>query len=111
MEIVEATQGVSTEINNGDYAQGLAEMGKLATRKLNLLLDFTLARANIDPASIGARVDGAAVEFTYDAASNDVHLASGGGALSVVDIDYCLNPEPAPEPSPTPSPIWTLPPN
>jgi cell division septation protein DedD len=104
MDIVQATSGVSTEINDGSYTQGLSTMGKLATIKLNLVLDYTLAHLNVDPTSIQTHVDGLPVPFTYDAAGNDVHLSTGGGPLSTVDVNYCLKPAPTPTPNPSTSP-------
>ncbi len=102
-EITTATSGVTTEINDGNYTTGLANMGRLATIKLNLILDYTLAHTDIDPSTIKAYVDGGEVNFTYDPVANDVHLSSGGGALSTVDLNYCMNPAPAPSPSPSPT--------
>ena len=107
MEIIQATSGVSTEINDGSYTQGLSNMGKLATTKLNLLVDFTLAHPDVDPASITTYVDGAQIDFAFDSAQNDVHLSSGGGAQSVIDINYCISETPAPVPTPTPT--FTIP--
>lgn len=117
MDIVQATNGVSTEINDGDYTTGLATMGTLATTKLNLILDYTLAHNPIEASTLKAYVDGAGVGMVFDPVSNDVHLASGGTALSTVDISYCLvqstttstggggtGSNPAPGASPTPNP-------
>jgi hypothetical protein len=109
MEVIQATQGISTEINDGDYTEGLTEMGRLATIKLNLVLDFTLGHTNVDVSTLKAYVDGVGVGMMYDPSGNDVHLVSGGTALSVVDINYCLNQPtpPVPTPSPSPSPSST----
>jgi hypothetical protein len=116
LEVTEATGGVSTEINDGDYTEGLANMGRLATVKLNLILDYTLAHADVDSSTLQAFVDGVSVGMTYDPAGNDIHLNSGGTALSVVDINYCLKqtvdftgaPTPSPSPTPTPTPTPTI---
>lgn len=105
METVQATNGVSIEINDGSYVEGLSTLGTLATSKLTLILDHTMAHADIEPSSIKAQVDGTDVQFVYDPTTNDVHLSSGGGARSVVDINYCLK-----APAPTPSPSTTPPP-
>lgn len=110
IDIVQASNGVSTEINDGSYTAGLSSMGRLATIKLNLLMDYTLARTNINASSIHAWVDGVAVTSIYDPNTHDVHLADGGGARSVVDVNYCLEadvvtpPTGNPTPSATPTP-------
>ena len=81
-------------------AQKAAETGKL-----ELITDFTLARTNVDPMTIDVKVDGQVTDYTYTAATNEVHVGEPGIALSVVDISYCLKQElPVPEPSMFPSP-------
>ena len=101
-----------SRINDGGYVTGLASLGQLATTKLNLILDYTLAHTGVDPSTLKAHVDGTSVGMMYDPSGNDIHLVSGGTALSVVDINYCLKqvvpaPTPSPSPSSSPTPVPT----
>jgi hypothetical protein len=90
MELVQNTNGVLIDLANGDYSAGLSMTGRLATMKLDLLADFTLARPNIDPASIKVWVDGVVEDFVYSSNTNEVHVSDPGRARSIVDINYCL---------------------
>ncbi|HRK01702.1 MAG TPA: fibronectin type III domain-containing protein [Oligoflexia bacterium] len=102
-DIVKTAHGVSVDMADGQYSQGLAEIGNLTTIKLNLYTDFTLARTNVDISTLRVEVDGQNSEYSYNADSNEVHIEDAGDALSVIDINYCLKQVPSPTPSPAPS--------
>jgi hypothetical protein len=109
LDVVSVAHGISIDMAGGHYNEGLAQIGSLATIKLNLLSDFTLARTGFDLSTLKVRVDGAPSPFEYLSLMNEVHLPEPGTALSVIDIDYCMkaatpNPEPTLTPSPTPTP-------
>jgi hypothetical protein len=93
IDLVDHTQGVKIDIASGNYVQGLSQVGRLATVKLNLLTDYTLARTGIDSNSIQVWVDGRESSFVYRANTNEVHLNDPGVAQSIVDLRYCLMPE------------------
>lgn len=94
LELVQSTNGVLIDLANGEYSAGLSMAGRLATVKLDLLSDFTLARPNIEPATIQVWVDGAVKDFVYSANTNEVHVNDPGMARSIVDINYCLKTAP-----------------
>ncbi len=102
LELTRNTGGVLIDIASGEYSQGLSEAGRLATVKLDLLADFTLARREIDPASLRVWVDGLVAGFAYSANTNEVHVNDPGIARSVVDIHYCLQPQSVPPTQPAP---------
>ncbi len=90
MELTTSTNGVLIDLANGDYSAGLSMAGRLATQKLDLLSDFTLARPNINPDSIKVWVDGVREDYVYSSNTNEVHVGQPGIARSIVDINYCL---------------------
>ena len=110
MEMIALNGGISVDMADSEYVTGLADIGKLASIKLNLVADFTLARTDIDTSSIDVLVDGADAEFVYTALTNEVHVNNPGIARSVVDINYCMTPvvEPTPEPTVEPTPEPTV---
>ncbi|MCC7441419.1 MAG: hypothetical protein IT285_07290 [Bdellovibrionales bacterium] len=89
-ELMALAHGVSVDLAEGHYQQGLSDIGTLARIKLNLITDYTLARVDIDPATIRVEIDAVAAPFDYNAGINAVHLPEPGGALSVVDLHYCM---------------------
>lgn len=97
LDLIRLANGVSVDLAEGHYNEGLSTIGSLATVKLNAVTEFTLARPEIDPATIQVQVDGQAVEFTYLPEPNEVQLSYAGGSRSVVDINYCLTSAQAPE--------------
>ncbi|MEW6057374.1 MAG: fibronectin type III domain-containing protein [Bdellovibrionota bacterium] len=107
LDLVELSHGISVDMATGHYVQGLAQIGSLATIRLQLLSDFTLARPEIDVSTLTVQVDGTDSPFDYDAERNEVHLFEPGRALSVVDINYCLGSSPSPTPAPSPEPSAT----
>lgn len=94
LETIQASGGgITVDLANGRYEEGLEEIGTLASLKLNLLTDFTLARPNVDQSTIEVKVDSLLIGHSYQRASNEVHILEPGGPTSVVDIYYCLEPD------------------
>lgn len=82
--------GIKIDLAAGNYAAGLAEVGQLSTRVMNLVTTFNLAQASIEPTSLVTRVDGQVSPSTYDPSRNAVVLTEPGTALSQIDVHYCL---------------------
>jgi len=99
MEVIELSHGLSVNIESGDYAAGLAQIGSLVTTHLELILSRQLQRPRVEPTSIEVIVDGILRSHTYESATNEVHLNDAGGARSNVQINYCVQPEPCTGPS------------
>ncbi len=93
MELIQLTSGVSIDLAGTHYSEGLEELGTLASIKLQLLADFTLARPKIDVSTLKVYVDGAESLFGYSEGTNEVHLTNPGRARSTIDLNYCLKPE------------------
>lgn len=102
-DLVELTHGVSVDMATGHYVEGLSRIGTLASVKLRLVTDFTLARKDIDLTSLKVFVDGKESVYAYNEQLNEVHLEQPGESRSVVDINYCMKPAPQPTPTPTPT--------
>lgn len=85
--------GVKVNLAAGNYAAGLAEVGQLSTRVMNLLTTFTLGQSGVDPATLTAQVDGQTTQVSFDPARNAVVLSNPGTALSQIDVSYCLRSE------------------
>ena len=91
LDIIAQAGGISVDLGGGDIEGDLADIGTLAAVKLELLTEFTLANTEIDEDSIEVSVDGQPVAYVYDETLNKVTLTeNAGGALSIVDINYCL---------------------
>jgi hypothetical protein len=91
IDMIELASGLSVDLASGEYADGLSNIGTLATQKLNLITEYELGKPadEVDASSIEVRVDGNLVGYNYVAETNTVHLDSAGGALSTVDTLYC----------------------
>jgi alpha-tubulin suppressor-like RCC1 family protein len=88
-EAVELAGGITIDMANGDYSDGLANLGKLATVSVQPANDFNLAVSNVDESSIQAFVNNVAVNFSYDATLNQVNLTDSRDAFSVAKLQYC----------------------
>ncbi len=107
LETIAINKGLSIDLANGDYEQGLADIGLLATKQLNLITRVKLEKDNIDKESIEVWVDGLAAPFEYLEDTKEVYLPEPGQDRSLVDIKYCTvkpTPTPTPDASPTPAP-------
>ena len=89
METVALSQGVSVNLANADYYNGLKQIGALTSIKLNLITEITLS-GNIDPLSVKVKVDGMEKPFNFIESTKTVHLVEPGGAKSTVDVSWCL---------------------
>lgn len=99
-EIIMKANGLSIDLATGNFSVGLASIGSLATKKLNLITDFPLSRAYVDTETIEVRVDGQMTSHNYQEDTKLVHVSEPGQAQSTVDISYCLLEEPETEPDP-----------
>jgi hypothetical protein len=92
-ELVEKDEGALVDIKSGELDEGLADIGTLATTKLTLKKEFNLSEGGeyrVDSETIEVFVDGNRVGHRYFPDLRDVRLDEAGGALSVVDINYCM---------------------
>ncbi len=92
MDAIQYALGIAVNMANGHFDQGLASIGQLVSRSLTLITEITLARPEIDPASIHVYVDGVESTFQYQSLTNVVRLLQPGHAQSIVDVNYCLVP-------------------
>jgi hypothetical protein len=107
VDLVTRTNGVSFDIGDDDYSQGLSSLGKQCSTKLNQVVDFSLSHKDIDATTLRCKIDGHGVGAEYDPVADDIHLSCGGNPLSIVSISYCTTGEGTGGPSPTPSPSVT----
>lgn len=90
MDLVEKTHGISIDIEKGNYVLGLASVGQLVTKKLELITEHTLQHSqDVDASTVHVSVDGRDAASTYEPTTTVVHLTQPGTAKSVVEIDYC----------------------
>lgn len=91
IEAIERANGVAIDLANGDYELGMREIGFLATRKLNLLTEFTLSNNKFDERTLKVEVDKLEIPFNYSADENEVQISidDAGGERSEVVISYC----------------------
>jgi len=125
-ELVEAAEGLHIDLASTDsqrYQRGLAQVGELVTRELNLSSEFRLGQTGIDVSSLEVQVNGEDRAYTYDEATGVVRLTDlqSTDAGATVDLRYCLPVEisndgsdgsedgsvspPSPSPTPTSSPV------
>ncbi|MCM2282353.1 MAG: fibronectin type III domain-containing protein [Bdellovibrionaceae bacterium] len=112
LELVRSMNGIVIDMAGGQYNQGLAQVGLLATKKLTLLSKFALpdaVKGKVDASSIRVSVDSKETTHSFSADENVVELTGDLGMdRSKVAIRYCLAEQtPAPEPTPAPSPAPT----
>lgn len=95
-DMARLANGITVDLADPHYQDGLAEIGTLATVKLALNTEFALSQSDVDGASIQVKVDGAPAHFNFLSESNEVQLTDNrGGALSTIDVTYCPhNPNP-----------------
>ncbi len=89
MELLQQSLGLSVNIESGNYVSGLAQIGGLVTRSLDLILSHHLNLSPVDPATITVNVDGVLKPHTYVESTNTVHFDDAGGARSRLEVGYC----------------------
>lgn len=112
MELVEISSGISINIANANYTEGLVRIGQLASTKMSLYYDFVLPEPRVYPDSIVVKVDGIEVEGKYHPETNSVYVENPGKALSEIEVNYCLmgdNDSPQPNSSASPDTSCGLP--
>jgi alpha-tubulin suppressor-like RCC1 family protein len=88
-ETVEISGGINIDLANGNYNNGLTNLGRMATVSIRPANDFNLSVANVDVDSIQAFVNNSPAAFSYDAEVNQVRLTSERDPFSVAKISYC----------------------
>ncbi len=89
-DLITVSNGMSVDLANGHYQQGLKNIGTLATIKLDLIKEFELSRSDIEPDSLQVFVDGKPVPFSFTP-PKQVNLTEYAGIQqSDVEIQYCL---------------------
>lgn len=89
IDAVNLSGGLTVDMANGDYADGLSKLGKLATVSIKPANDFNLNTDKVNPESIEVLVNNLSVPFTYNAELNQVHLTNERDAFSVAKVKYC----------------------
>jgi len=89
MELIQQSLGLSVNIESGNYVSGLAQIGGLVTRSLDLILSQHLNLSPVDASTITVHVDGVSKPYTYIESTNTVHFDDAGGARSRVEVGYC----------------------
>jgi hypothetical protein len=92
-ETVELNGGILVDMANGDYSNGLANLGIMAITSIKPANDFNLKTSKVDEATIEVLVNGQAVPFTYSPELNQVNLTNDRDAFSVANLKYCEKPE------------------
>jgi len=97
LDMAQIAHGVVIDLATGQYSDGLASVGTLASIKMNLQTDFVLTNANVDPNTLQINVDGVGTAgYDYDSEVNTVQVSHPGGPLSTIDISYCEQAPPPP---------------
>ncbi|OFZ70287.1 MAG: hypothetical protein A3K03_01820 [Bdellovibrionales bacterium RIFOXYD1_FULL_44_7] len=104
LDLISLAHGLSVDMALGNYSQGLAAIGEMVTKKIQLQTEFSLSQTDIDVSTIEVFVDGLPSQYSYAADTNRLYLQDPGRPGSVVEISYCLNPAPEPEPTETVTP-------
>lgn len=88
-ELIDLAGGVSVDLANGEYGEGLKKIGRLAQAKIAPMQSFAVNISDLDGQSIHAYVDEIEVPFEYRPDMNIVTLLKERDAFSVVDVTYC----------------------
>ncbi len=91
-DLIRVANGISVNLANGHYQEGLQNIGLLATVKLDLRKEFELTETQADPGTVQVFVDAEPVPFSFTA-PNIVNLTGYAGIQrSEVEVQYCLRP-------------------
>lgn len=99
-DIIRANNGLMVDLAGGRVYEGLAQIGSLVTKKLNLITEYPLDNRGreIDESTIQAEIDGVGVPFKFEHLVSELHLTGYAGLEnSEVYISYCLKPSQNPE--------------
>ncbi len=97
LETINAAGGITVDMANGDYGNGLQNLGMMATSSMAPENEFNLSVTNVDTSTITVQVNGANAPFFYVPELNQVHLEQPRSPLSAVTVQYCEKPEVAAE--------------
>lgn len=92
LETVQESGGVVIDLARHDFSHGLARIGELTAKKLNLKTQFKLkSDADPVPETIEVRVDGIRVPHRYFADTHvvEISIEDAGDAGSMVEVLYC----------------------
>ncbi len=88
-ELVELAGGINIDLAEGNIPEGLSAIGQLASKKINLITEYSFDDQQIDPSSITVLVDGQEQSFNFIEGTNSLHLEEPGEPLSSIEIQYC----------------------
>lgn len=88
-ELVELSGGITIDMANGDYGDGLTNLGTIAQASVKPENTFNLKTSGIDLASIRVTVDGSDVGYSYLAETNQILLDNERSPFSVARVEYC----------------------
>lgn len=89
LEAIELAGGISVDMANGNYGQGLANLGKLAQVSIKPESEFSLSTNMVDESSISVLVNGAAAPYSFNSELNLVSLTNERDPFSTVRVNYC----------------------
>lgn len=89
LEAIELTGGLSVDMANGDYGQGLSNLGKLAQVSIKPESEFSLSTPLVDETTIEVLVNGVAAAYSYNSELNLVSLTEERDPFSTVRVNYC----------------------
>lgn len=93
LETIEQSGGITVDMANGDYGNGLSKLGLLAMTKMEPINHFNPKVSNIDKDTIRTFVNGVEVAHTYDIELNIVSLTQARDTFSIADLQYCEKPK------------------
>ena len=88
-EIVELSGGITIDVANGDYGDGLTNLGTIAQASVKPENTFNLKASGIDMASVKVSVDGTEVGYSYLSETNQIQLDEERSPFSVARVEYC----------------------
>jgi len=93
LETIEKAGGITVDMANGDYGNGLSKLGLLAMTKMEPVNNFNLKVSNVDKSTVKTYVNAVEVPHTYDVELNIVSLNQARDTFSVADVQYCEKPK------------------
>ncbi len=89
LDMIELAGGLSVDLANGSYRQGLTNLGRLASAKLIPESRFNLQLSPILESSIQVEVGGISADFTFDTNLNQVELVHPRDPFALTKVSYC----------------------
>lgn len=89
IDAINLSGGLTVDMANGEYSDGLANIGRMATVSIKPANDFKLQSSQVDPSTIEVLVDNLPVPFTYNSEINQINLTNERDPFSVAKVKYC----------------------